>query len=127
MNDTANIPATEYNLIIPITQFLFEWINNPIFFQDFIYSCPFNPFLVQHFISLPQICPMPNAWHSFFKYVANIYKVSELADLVYEALHDLGLVGQYIQFLEYYNHYYLWPTGKYLIDPLITTPQKPIL
>ena len=76
--------------IYPVTQFLHVWNNNSTFYQDFIYPCPFNKFLLEHFDSQTKIATTPNAWHTLFKYFTNHYSGKELTDLFYEALSDLG-------------------------------------
>ena len=113
--------------IKPITQFFQQWINNPIFFQDFLYSCPFNSYLTDHFNAQTRIYSIPDTWHMLFQYFSHNYSAKELADLIYEVLHDLDQDADYLQFLITQHYHYMWPTGENFCDPFLETPPKPSL
>ena len=125
MTETTNTHPPKGQDIFPIKQFLYQWEQSPIFFQDFICCCPFNKLLVQYFHSLTRLHPVSLAWQKLFTYLTSIYSVEEIGNLVYEALHDLNLNEVYLLFLDKHNYYYIWPTGKHFIDPLIEAPPQP--
>ena len=124
MNVLPADPA-HVNKYLPITEFFNQWLNHPIFFQDFLYCLPFNPYVIQCYNNMLRVTSVQHAWNNLFMYFANIYTVDELTDLIYEALHDLDQADKYLHFLEAHNHYYLWPTGKHFCDPSIIPPSSP--
>lgn len=78
MNSKNRIPTT-YNLIHhkyihPIGHFITatEWYKDPLFYQDFLYCCPFNKFLLEQFQLHMAISTIDNAYHP--RYYMNIRK-----------------------------------------------------
>ena len=117
-------PLEKYYLQ-PITDFIQPWIDNIWFYQDFVYSCPFNTFLTQHFFDLTRICPLTTAWQILLSHFAVNYSALELADLLYEAFHDMDQHNNYLDFLVQHQYRYMWPSGKHFCDPFLGTPQLP--
>lgn len=122
------VPSTAKPLhskfIKPLEHFLTEWHDDADFYQDFIYCCPFNKFLLEHFNSHVNISTVDNCWKSLFKYFSRTYSGSELADLTYEAVHDLGKGDLYLAFLLLNDYAYMWPTGDDFTDPALDCPQQ---
>lgn len=125
------IPSIDYPLqpcyMQPISQFLQQWRHDPVFYEDFIYCFPFNTFLIEHFTGQTRICPLPHAWQILFTYLSTNYSAAELADIVYEALHDLDQHHAYLDFLVQNSYKYMWPKGKHFCDPFLEAPIKPFM
>ena len=112
----------EQHYLKPLSDFVQQWIDNFCFYQDFVYACPFNNSLVQHFIEQTKICPLPTAWSLIFSYFAATYSALELADLLYETFHDLDQHYFYLDFLTHNHYRYMWPSGKHFCDPFLEIP-----
>ena len=117
--------ATAYDRYLPIVQFFDRYSNNPIILQDFIYACPFNQFLINHYNTMMRSSPIPIVWNSLFAYLVTVYTVNELTDLVYEALNDLSIADHYTDFLYRHKYFAHWPTGQHFCDPLTIPPSTP--
>ena len=109
--------------IKPVAQFLIPWYHDPLFYQDFIYCCPFNKFLVEHFQLHLNIATIDDTWKNLFRYFSRTYSGAELANLAYEAFHDLGKGGIYLMFLRDNNYMYMWPNGEHFCDPALECPE----
>ena len=108
----------------PVIHFLNQWIDDPTFYQDFIYACPFNHFLIEHFNDQPRIHSSPDTWDMLFEHLATNYSAIELADLIYEALHFVDQAENYLEFLLNNKYELMWPTGENFCDPFLEKPQK---
>ena len=60
---TATHPL-EKHYMLPITQFLHQWVNDELFYVDFVDLCPFNRELASHFYVQRFISPMHKNWAS---------------------------------------------------------------
>ena len=120
---TSDNPLDE-QFLKPVIHFLNQWIDDPTFYQDFIYACPFNYFLIEHFNDQPRINSLPDTWDMLFEYLATNYSAIELADLIYEVLHFVDQAEKYLEFLLTNKYDVMWPTGENFSDPFLEKPQK---
>ena len=60
---TATHPL-EKHYMLPFTQFLHQWVNDELFYVDFVDFCPFNRELASHFYVQRFISPMHKNWAS---------------------------------------------------------------
>ena len=117
----------EKHYMLPITQFLHQWVNDKLFYVEFIDFCPFNRELASDFYAQTFMSPMHKNWADLFQHFATNYSAKELSDLIYEVLHDLNQHEHYLHFLINHHYYYMWPTGENFCDPQLEVPMKPQL
>ena len=120
------IPSARHPLafgyIQPLQQYLDKWKDDSLFYQDFIYSCPFTNENTKHLITKLETLSTHKTWGYLFDYFSTTYTAEELADLVYEALCYLNEGQCYLQFLINHHYNYMWPTGTNFCDPSLSVP-----
>ena len=126
MNNRHRIPTSDEPLhpqyIQAFVQYIMTWYSDPLFHQDFLYCCPFNKFLLEHFLLHANIVDTDAAWRNLFRFFSRTYTGSELANLLYEALHDLGKADSYLIFLKDHHYDYMLPDGEDFCDPSLKMP-----
>ena len=124
------IPSSQNPLALayiqPFQEYLDQWKNDSTFYQDFIYSCPFDNKVTKHMITKTETLSTNKTWGYLFDYFSTTYTADELADLVYEALCNLNEGQLYLKFLLNHHHTYMWPKGKNFCDPSLSTPFNPL-
>ena len=123
---TATHPL-EKHYMLPITQFLYQWIHDETFYIDFVDFCPFNRELTIYFCAQRFSSPVHKNWATLFQHFQTNYSAKELSDLIYEVLHDLNQHEHYLHFLINHHYNYMWPTGENFCDPNLPIPIKPFL
>ena len=106
----------------PIQQYLNQWKDNPDFYHDFVYSCPFNQEITKHMINKTETLSTHKSWEHLVEYFSTIYTAHELADLIYEALSNLNEGQLYLSFLINHQYSYMWPKGDNFCDPSLPIP-----
>ena len=69
-------------------------------------------------------CFTYNAWKKLFRYFSRTCSGIELANLIYEAFHDLGKDESYLIFLKDNNYIHMSPNGEDFCDPSLECPKK---
>ena len=108
--------------IQPLQQYLDKWKTDSTFYQDFIYSCPFDNEVTKHLITKLETLSTHKTWGYLFDYFSTTYTADELADLVYEALCYLNEGEFYLKFLINHHYTYMWPKGNNFCDPYLPIP-----
>ena len=111
-----------FGYIQRLQQYLDKWKDDSLFYQDFIYSCPFTNEDTKHMITRLETLSTHKTWGYLFDYFSTTYTAAELADLVYEALCYLNEGQCYLKFLINHHYNYTWPTGKNFCDPSLSIP-----
>ena len=112
--------------IQPIQEYLDQWKNDSTFYQDFIYSCPFDNQVTKHMITKTETLSTNKTWGYLFDYLSTTYTADELADLVYESLCNLNEGQHYLKFLLNHHYTYMWPKGNNFCDPSLSIPFNPL-
>ena len=110
--------------IQPIAHYISDLGSEPLFYQDFIYCCPFNKFLLEHFEQHMHSNTLDNTWQNLFRFFSRTYSGAELANLVYEVLYNLGLADSYLTFLKDNHYNYMWPNGEDFCDAALECPDN---
>ena len=63
--------------IKPFQQYLDQWKNDSTFYQDFIYSCPFNNEVTKHMVSKTETLSTHKSWGYLFDYLSTTYTADE--------------------------------------------------
>ena len=96
------IPSSHSPLVLayiqPFQEYLDQWKNDSTFYQDFIYSCPFDNKVTKHMITKTETLSTNKTWGYLFDYLSTTYTAAELADLVYESLCNLNEGQLYLKF-----------------------------
>ena len=108
--------------IQPLQQYLDKWKTDSIFYQDFIYSCPFDNEVTKHMITKLETLSTHKTWGYLFDYFSTTYTADELADLAYEALCYLNEDEFYLKFLINHHYTYMWPKGNNFCDLSLPIP-----
>ena len=112
--------------IQPFQKYLDQWKDDSTFYQDFIYSCPFDNKVTKHMVSKIETLSTHKTWGYLFHYFSTAYTADELADLVYEALSNLNEGQLYLKFLINHHYMYMWPKGTNFCDPSLSRPFNPL-
>ena len=61
-------------------------------------------------------------WPLFFKHLLRHYTLHEIGDLLYQGFYNAGLQQYYLDLATKDGNYYLWPQGKYIVNPNCELP-----
>ena len=120
---TLTDPVPELYLL-PLKNYIFQLRDVPEFFHDFLYTFPFTTQLIEHFQFLTRSLTIFECWKVYFRYIAIHYTPHEICDLIYETFYELHLGHHYLKYLVKNNHYHIWPSVDYFLNPLLSVPPR---